>query len=163
MEKFATLDTTKVWSSPELFHQGGFSLRCGAQPVLVSVLGHRVGHALVPGQVHPDLHAIGGGNVALGFDVLPGSVVAFGADKAEDLALATVFTDQGGGQAESPPGLQVGSHAEDRGGQQVDFVIDDQSPVMAVDKFKMGVQPAAFGGEHLVGGNGDGPDLLDGT
>jgi hypothetical protein len=90
-----------------------------------------------PGQVHADLHTVRGGDVALGLDVLPRRVIALGSDQAEDLALPAVFAHQCCGEAQPSPGLQVRRHPEDRGGQQVDLVVDDQAPVVPVHEFKV--------------------------
>ena len=84
------------------------------EPVLLLRLGGRVGHAVGVGQRQAHLDAVGGGDVALRLDVLPGRVEPLGPDEAEHLVLAAVLAHQRGGQAEAAAGLQVGRHAEDR-------------------------------------------------
>jgi len=81
-------------------------------------------------------------------------------DQREDVALAAVLADQGRGQPESSPGLEIGRHPEHRGGEQVHLVVDDQAPVSGVEQVEVGVYAAALGGHHLVGRDGDRPDLL---
>src|SRR6266545_1425275 len=82
-------------------------------------LGHGVVHALVLGEVDPDLDAVGGGDPALRLQLAPGDVVALRADEAEHVGLAAVLAHQRRGQAEPPARLDLRGHAEDRRRQQV--------------------------------------------
>ena len=66
---------------------------------------------------------------AVTFEVFPWDVVTFRANEAEDVLLAAVLADEGGGQTEAAAGLDFGGHAEYRGGQEVHFVVNDQPPV----------------------------------
>ena len=109
------------------------------------------------------LDAVGGGDVALRLDVLPRRVEALGADEAEDVALAAVLAHQRGGQPEPAARLQVGRHAEDRRGQQVHLVVDDQAPVAGVEQVEVGVGALPPRRQHLVGRDGDRADLLAGA
>jgi hypothetical protein len=84
-----------------LFGGGG-----GAVAVLLLGLGGRVREPLGVGQVDADLDAVGGRDVALRLDLLPGRVEALGADEREDVGLAAVLAYERGGQAEPPPCLQ---------------------------------------------------------
>ena len=132
----------------------------GRQAVALLGLGGRVGHALtgVEGQAH--LGADRRGDPALVLQVLPGGVVALGADEAEDLVLAAVLAHEGRRQAQAAARLQVRGHPEDRGGQEVDLVVDDEPPVVGVQQVQVRVDAFAASGEHLVGGDRDGADLL---
>jgi hypothetical protein len=58
--------------------------------------------------------------------------------------------------------LDVGGDAEDRGGQQVDLVVDDQPPVALVEDVEVGelLGLVVAVGEDLVGRQGDRADLL---
>ena len=134
-----------------------------AEPVAVVGLGHGVGHPLGVGQGDPHLDAVGRGDVALRLDVLPRRVEALGPDQAEDVALAAVLAHQRRGEAEAAAGLQVGGHPEDRRGQQVHLVVDDEAPVAGVEQVEVGVDALPLGREHLVGRDGDRPDLLAGA
>ena len=102
----------------------------GGQAVALLGLGGRIGHALtgVEGQAH--LGADRRGDPALVLQVLPGGVVALGADEAEDLVLTTVLAHKGRGQAQAAARLQVRGHSKDRCGQEVDLVVDDEPPVV---------------------------------
>ena len=50
---------------------------------------------------------------------------------------SAVLADQRRGQAEPPAGLDLGRDAEDRGGQQVHLVVDDQAPVALVEQLEV--------------------------
>ena len=133
------------------------------QPVAVLGLRHGIREALGVGERDPHLHAVGGGDVALRLDVLPRGVVALGADEREHVGLAAVLAHEGRGEAEAATGLQVGGHPEDRRREQVHLVVDDQAPVAGVEQVEVGVDALSTGGQHLVGRDGDRPDLLAGT
>ena len=119
-----------------------WSPRVDGQPVLHVRLGDRVRHPLGLGQRHPHLDAVGRRDVALGLDVLPRRVEPLGPDQGEDVALAAVLADQGRGQPEPAPGLQVGGHPEHRSRQQVHLVVDDQAPVAGVEQLQVRVDAA---------------------
>ncbi len=141
-------------------HDRTLAVRGGAHPVALLGLRNGVGHPLVLGEGHPHLGALGRGDPALGLDLPPRRVVPLGADQGEDVALPTVLTDQRGGQAEPPPGLDVGGHPKDRRRQQVHLVVDDQTPVAGAEQVQMQILALATGGHHLVCGDRDGSDLL---
>src|SRR5665811_1063368 len=63
----------------------------------------------------------------------------------------------------SASGLQVGGHPEHGRRQQVHLVVDHQAPVARVEQLQVGVDALPAGGEHLVGRDGDRPDLLAGA
>ncbi len=130
---------------------------------LVPLLGQGVDHAKFVRQRHTNFVALGGGDPALPLQVFPGHVVLFGANERKDVGLAAVLADEGGGEAQSPPGLDLGGDAKDRRRQQVDFVVDDQSPVALVEQLEMRkvVGTTLTVGEDLVGGDGHRPDLFD--
>src|SRR5665648_1083550 len=134
-----------------------------SQPVLVLALGCRVGQALGVGQGEPDLDALGRGDPPLGLDVLPWRVEPLGPDQGEHVVLAPVLAHQGRGQAQPPAGLQVGGHPEHGCRQQVHLVVDHQAPVARVEQLQVGVDALPAGGQHLVGRDGDRPDLLAGA
>ena len=90
------------------------------------------------GQGEPDLVALGLGDPALLLEDPPGDVELLGADQAEDVLLAAVLADQRRGQAEAAAGLDLGRDPEDRGGQEVDLVVDDQAPVALVEELEVG-------------------------
>ena len=73
----------------------------------------------------------------LRLQLAPRHVVLLRADQAEHVALAAVLADQRRGQAEPPAGLDLGRHAEHRGRQQVDLVVDDQAPVALVEELEV--------------------------
>ena len=135
-------------------------LRGGRDPVPLLGLGDGVGHPLLVVEGDPHLDALGRRDVALRLDVAPRGVVALRADQREDVVLAPVLAHQRGGQAEPAAGLQVGGQPEDRRRQQVHLVVDDQAPVLGVEQVQVPVLALPAGGDHLVGRDGDRPDLL---
>ena len=66
-----------------------------------------------------------------------GASIPLGPDQREDVALPAVLPDQGRGQPEPPPGLQVGGHPEHRRRQQVHLVVDHQAPVARVEQVEV--------------------------
>ena len=99
------------------------------------------------------------------FQHLPRHIDLLGADQGEDVVLAAVLADQRGRQPQPPPGLKARRHLEDRGGQQVDLVVDDQAPVPLIEQGQvreLGVVPRPPG-HDVVGRHGHGPDVLGGT
>ena len=155
---------TSTWSpgcrSTRALHHRQLGAGGGGDPVALLGLGGRVRHPLGVGQRHPDLGALGRRDPALRLDVLPRRVVPLRPDQREHVALPAVLADQGRGQAEPAAGLQVGGEPEDRRGQQVHLVVDDQAPVAGAEQVQVGERAAAPGGEHLVRGDGDRADLL---
>ena len=135
-------------------------LRTRRQPVAFAGFGGGVGEAFVVVKCGAHFDAFGGGDVAGHFEFFPGGVVTLGADEGEDVILAAVLAHQRGGQAEAAARLEVGGHAEHGGGQEVDFVVDDEAPVAGVEKFERAVFTLRLAGDHLVGGDGDRADLL---
>ena len=111
----------------------------------------------VAGQAEADLVALGLGDPALRLQHPPRHVVLLRADQAEDVLLAAVLADEGGGQAEPAAGLDLGRDPEDRGGQQVDLVVDDQAPVALVEELEVREVAVLLGpvGHDLVGGQRD--------
>ena len=97
------------------------------------------------------------GDPPLGLEHPPGDVVLLGPDQAEDVLLAMVLADQGRRQPEAAAGLDVGRDPEHRRGEQVDLVVDDQSPVALVEEMEVGEVAVLLGpvGHDLVGGQGD--------
>jgi hypothetical protein len=130
-------------------------------PVALVGLGGRIDQALAVVEGHPHLDAVGRGDVALRLDVLPGRVVALGSDEGEDLALAAVLAHERGGQSETSARLDVRGEAEDRRGEQVHLVVDDQPPVARVEQLEVGVDALPLGRHHLVRRDGHRPDVLD--
>ena len=149
-----------------LFQQRADDLRLPAvfrgDPELLPAIGHGVGHAPGFGQVDPDFTAVGLRDPALPLEQLPGHVVPPGTDEAEDVVLAAVFADQGGGQPEAPAGLDLGRVAKHRGREQVNLVIDDEAPSLLVEESEMLelVSPALPVRQDLVGGQRYRADLF---
>ncbi len=56
--------------------------------------------------------------------------------------------------------MNIGGETKYRRWQQVDFVVDDQAPVVGVEEIKVGEDTFALGGEYLIRGNGDRTDLF---
>ncbi len=137
-------------------------LLCGAggQSIPILRLCHRVRHAIGVGERDAHLNAVSRRDVALRLDVLPGGVVALRPDEREHVTLTTILAHEGRRQPETPTGLDVGREAEDRRGQQVHLVVDDQAPVAGVEDLQVRVDPLALGRHDLIGRDGHGPDLL---
>lgn len=138
------------------------SLGVGARREAVAVLrlAHGIREALALGERDAHLDAVGGSDVALGLDVLPRRVEALRADEAEDVGLAAVLAHERRGEPETAARLEVGRHPEDRRGQQVDLVVDDEAPVAGVEQVEVRVGALPLRRQHLVGRDRDRPDLL---
>ena len=134
----------------------------GRQAIALVIVRRRVGHTLTGAQGQAHLRAHRRGDPPLVLQVLPGGVVALGADQREDLVLAPVLTHQGRRQAQTAARLEVGGHTEDRGREQVDLVVDNQPPVVGLQQVQVRVDALAPGGQHLVGGDRHRSDLLAG-
>src|SRR5690606_7262732 len=105
--------------------------------ILVALPGKRVWHSGFTGQVNPDLGAVRGRNPALLLQFAPRNVVPFGSDQAEDVFLQPVFANKRRGKAQPPARLDLGRRAEYRGRQQVNLVVNDQSPVALVEDLEV--------------------------
>ncbi|OIR41960.1 hypothetical protein BJP06_09100 [Corynebacterium sp. NML120713] len=57
--------------------------------------------------------------------LVPVSQCQWRPDQAEYVAFAAVLAHQGGGEPQTAARLQVGGHAEHRGRQQVNLVVND--------------------------------------
>ena len=108
---------------------------------------------LVLGQGDADLAAVGLRDKAPALEVLPGHVVALGPDEAEDVLLAAVLADEGGGEAEAPHRLYLGHDAEDGSGKEMHLVVDDEAPLLPAEKVEVGEVRVLVGppGEDLIG------------
>ena len=84
---------------------------------------------LIHGDFHPNFRAEGSRYPALPFEVFPGYVIAFRANKRKHVPLAAILAHKRRGQAEPPDCLKLSRHAEYRRGQKVHFVINDEAPV----------------------------------
>ena len=136
--------------------------RCGrGEAVALLVGGRGVLEAVAGGQVDAHFVAGGGGDEALGLDLLPRRVEPLGTDEAEDVALAAVLAHEGRREPEPAARLQVGGELEDGRGQQVHLVVDDEAPVQGVEEREVGVLALPLRGEDLVGRDRDRLDLLD--
>ena len=144
----------------ELLDEGDLLRGRRGEPVPVLGLGHGVGHAVGVRERHANLDAVRGRDVALVLDVLPGGVVALGPDEAEDVAFMPVLAHEGGGQAEPAAALDIGGEPEDRRGEQVDLVIDDEAPVAGVEDLEVRVDALALRRHDLVRRDGDRANLL---
>lgn len=95
---------------------------------------------ILPGEVfvHADAHfeADGLGDEILGLEFLPRQVELL-ADEGEDVAFVPVLAHERGGEAQAALGLDAGHGAEDRRGQQVDLVVDDEAPVGVVEEVEV--------------------------
>ena len=138
-----------------------FAGRGRGEAVALVVGGRGVLEPVAGGEVDAHLVADGGGDEALGLDLLPRRVEALGADEAEDVALAAVLAHEGRGEAEPAARLQVGGELEDRRREQVHLVVDDEAPVEGVQQREVGVLALPLRREDLVGRDRDRLDLLD--
>ena len=127
-----------------------------------ALVGHGIGHAQVFWKRKAKFAAPGLGDPSLLFHFLPGHVHFFGADERKHVVFLAVFPHQGGGQAQSSPGLEAGGHLKYRGRKHVDFVVDNQPPIVVVKKGEMGEIPLAIRAvrHDLVGGDGHMADLF---
>ena len=92
----------------------------------------------------------------------PRHVVLLRPDQAEDVAFPAVLADQRRRQAEPPPGLNLRGDAEHGGRQEMNLVIDDETPIALVEELEVRellllVRPMR---EDLVSRHRDGADLL---
>ncbi len=140
-----------------------FGGRGGREPVALVVGARRVLEPLLGRQVDAHLVAGCGGDEALRLDLFPRGVEALRADEREHVGLASVLAHERGGEAEAASRLQLGGQLEDRGGQQVHLVVDDEAPVESVEQREVGVLALPLRGEDLVRRDRDRLDLLDGA
>ena len=113
-------------------------------------------------QIDPQLHAADGSDEAALLEVPPREVVDPRPDEREDLVLPAVLADEGRGQPEAPPRLDLRGEAEDRRREEVDLVVDDQPPVVLGEEIEMGevIGLRSAVRHDLVGGDGDRRDRL---
>ena len=156
-----------TWSSGVLSRQSSCTISIltrvlGGDAILLALLGDRVLQALLLGQGDANLVALGGGDPALLLQVVPGHVVLLRADQREDVGLAPILAHQRRRQAEPAARLDLGGDAEDRRGQQMDLVVDDQAPVVAGEQPEVREVAVLAGavGEDLVGRDRDRADLF---
>ena len=135
----------------------------GGKSILVFRLRHRVDHSIRLRHVDADFDAIGGSDVALRFDLTPRCVVALRADEGEDIRLTAVLTNERGGEAQTTSTLNVGSESKNGSGQQVDLVVDDQTPVAGVEDLEVRVDPFPLGSQYLICRDRHGADFLLGS
>ncbi len=124
--------------------------------------GDGIIHAQGLGQGDADLGAGGLGDPAAPFQLAPGHVVFLRADEAKDVLLAAIFADEGGGQAQPTPRLNLRGYPEHRRRQQMHFVIDDQPPVALIEHFEVRELLFLVGPvrQNLVGGHRHRADVL---
>ena len=108
------------------------------QAVLVPPFGHGVVHPQGLGQATRTSVQVASAIQPARLQLPPGHVVFLRADQAENIFLAAVLADQRGRQAEPAAGLDLGRDAEDRRGQEVDLVVNDQPPVALIEYLEMG-------------------------
>ena len=135
----------------------------GGKSILVFRLRHRVDHSIRLRHVNPDFDAIGRSDVALGFNLTPWCVVALRADEGENIRLTAVLTNERGGEAQTTSTLNVGSESKNGSGQQVDLVVDDQTPVAGVEDLEVRVDPFPLGSQYLICRDRHGADFLLGS
>ncbi len=126
--------------------------------VLVSFRRDGILESQICRQRHANLRAYSLGDPALFLEHLPRHVVLFGPDQAEYVVLAGVLTHQRGRQAEPSLGLYAGSGAKYRRGQEMHFIINNETPLPLVEYIEVN-KGAVLGlaiGKHLVSGNGNG-------
>ena len=133
------------------------------EAVAALLVGERILQAgVVIAERDANLHAGRLGYEPLLLEDAPGHIVLLGTDEAEDLVLFAILTHERCGKAQTTAALQVGDGAEDRRGQQVDLVVDDEAPVVLVEDMEVGegvglLLPVR---QDLVGRDGDRLDLL---
>ena len=110
----------------------------------------------------PHLGAVGLGDPAARFQLSPWHVILLGPDQGEHVSLAAVFAHQGGSQAQATPGLDLGRHPKNGSGQQMHLVINDQAPVLLIEKLEVRELFLLVGAmrQDLIGGQCDGPISL---
>ena len=89
-------------------------------------------------QVESYLDAAHFGNKSFTLKISPRHVVDSGTDESEDLVFASIFSHKGCRQAKATTRLNLRRETENRSGQHVHFVVDDESPVMIGEEIKMG-------------------------
>ena len=120
----------------------------GGQAIFLALLGHGIIQLLIFGHADANLVAFSGGNPALAFQFAPGNIIFLWADQAEYISLASIFTHQRRGQAQAATGLNLRCDAEDGSGQQMNFVIDNQAPVVAGEEREMRESPLLPNGDR---------------
>ena len=105
----------------------------GGNAVSLRLLGQGVGHTVIGREKNANLGNVGGGDPALPLEILPGHVIALGADQGKDILLATILAHKSRGQTKASAGLKLGGDTEHGRGQEMDLVVDDQSPVALIE------------------------------
>ena len=142
------------------FHQSVLDGARGRQPIPLIRFGGGVEQPIAIGQGDPHFNTVCRRDPALRLNVLPRSVVAFGPDEGKDIAFATVFAHESRCESEATPGLNIGSKPKNGCGKQVNFVVDDQTPVAGIKEIEVRICAFALRGHHLVGRDGDRSNLL---
>ncbi len=156
-------DLILVVFSDELFCQRDFGRILRGDPEFTAAPGNGVVQSQMLRQREADLTAFRCGYPAPGLQITPGHVEAFRANETEDVRFETVFPYQRGGEAQPASRLEFGGKAEDGRGQQMNFVVQDNSPVALVEDGEVWKCIALFLsiGEDIVRSDGDGPNFFD--
>src|SRR6266496_898132 len=111
-----------------------------------------------------------GRNPALLLQFTPRHIVFLGSDQTKDICFTPIFTYQGCCQPQTPACLNLGCDAENWRGQQVDLVVDNESPVITGEErevrevFLLGIfsvlSSSAPIGEDLIGADGNRSDVF---
>ena len=129
---------------------------------LLPGVGHGIGHPQFFGKRQANLRASGRGDPAFALQHLPRHIDLLGTDQGKNVLLPAVFSHQRRRQAQPAPCLEARRHLEDRRGEQVHLVVDDQAPVPLIEELQMrefGVLPRPPG-HDVVGRHGHRPDVL---
>ena len=141
----------------------------GGDVVAIGRFGQGVAQTIVVTEADSDLGARRRRDPAHALQLAPRHVEAFGADQREHVWFLAVLPHEGGGQPQAAHRLDAGGGPEHRRRQQMDLVVDDETPLLLIEQRQMGVPLEDVGipvgmaigpGEHVVGGDGDRPDVL---
>ena len=120
-----------------LLDQGLFGRIFRGNTKLRTRLGRGIGHPDLPRQGAAHLGTDGCGNPAPAFQVTPGHIILLRSDEAKHVPFAPIFADQRCRQPQPTARLHFRRDAKHGGGQEVHFVVDNQSPGLLVEQPQM--------------------------
>src|SRR5258708_40130933 len=101
--------------------------------VLLTLFAHSVVELFVFIHAHANFVALGSGDPALLLQLAPGHIVFLRPDQAEHISFAPILAHERSRQSQPTTGLNLGGDAEGRGGQPMNFIVEDQSSVVATE------------------------------
>ena len=123
--------------------------------VLFTGCGNGVFKLAVHGKSKADFNTFSSCNPFCLFKFLPRNIIAFWADKGENVSFASVFAHKGCRKTDTAHGLDFSRNTEHGSRQHVDFIINYKPPVVLAKKVKVRIWTRFFRTpcKYLVGCN----------